>query len=155
MSEDFDIFNADLDSVQVMPEFSAVKPGAYGLKADDIKVERDDENRVLASIRHSITSDGVEKIVPGAVAGSIFNRLYFHTNKTLPFIKAFVEGHGGVWSDFTSALRAGKGRDLVEVLTELFAPYIGTSSQAKVGVEVYNSKPKNVIDRYLTVKAAA
>jgi len=162
---DQSIFDADYDAVEPSKDFGAAKAGIYTLMADDIEVDYDEKDRLLAVVRHSFAEpEGVEIIRPEGVTGEVmlggvFERVWLHTIKALGFLRAFVEGHGGDWKAFTEGIKAGKGRDPKDVFTELLSQFEKTPAQAKVRLvtrhwetgEILDS-PKNELAKYIVAK---
>jgi len=159
-----DFFNYDYEGVEATQNFVPAKAGTYALKVDEIevgprsKVEGiDGDERLIVKLRHSfVNTDGIETVGKG-VLGGIFNRLWLHTPKAFPFLRALVEAHGGTWAEFTAGIKAQAGRDIGEVLGELLTQYVGsgTTCEAKVKLVTKNqhgedlTNPRNEIAKYI------
>jgi len=147
MSENVNINELNMDDVQDK-EFVPIKTCTTLLKVDDIKAETDDKGRNLITIRHAVSDPStVETVEPGE-AGSIFNRLYFHRQEAMGFVKRFVEAHGVEWGHFkemfTTFCASGEAWEL---FTPALQEFLGLEAQAKV---VYDSQyENNKIKKYI------
>jgi len=170
MDNENELFDFDYSTVEPSKDFVAAKAGLYGLTVDEIEVgergtveELDQvDDRLIAKIRHSFTSpDAVDKISEKGIVGSIFNRLWLHNTKSIGFLRAFVEGHGGDWGAFTAGIKAGKGsRPYADVIRELLEQFKGATGEARVALVTKHYKtgellpnPRNEITKYIVSSA--
>lgn len=155
MTEDVDIFGADLSGVEPDTAFAAAKAGVYDLTIpeDGVNAETYDGKNgkaIRVSLRYQFANpEGVEKVGDGPLGG-IFHRLFIGSVKGAGFIRAMVEAHGGDWATFSEQLKQGAGLDIngrVGLVQEIFKQYIGTSAKAKVKyVTSYIDQAKNRVE---------
>ena len=138
-----DLYGLNLDAVEEPKDFSAVKAGTYRLRVEEIRQEKDNQDRQVINVRHSIV--GTAETVDGGTPGGIFNTLYLHKQEALGFLRRFVEAHGSTWEAFKA------NRDVNQ--------FIGAETDAIVTLETKNGKtgedlasPRNRIGKYIVPK---
>lgn len=172
MTDDQDIFGADLSGVEPDQAFAAAKTGVYDLTIPEDGVEAEIFDRsaggkgIVVNLRYNfVSAEGVEKVGEGPL-GSIFHKLYVTSAKGAGFIRSMVEAHGGDWGAFSEQLAAGKDLDIegrTDLVREIFKQYLGTSARAKVkyvthykdkaGQMVELNNPRNEIAKFLKPSA--
>ena len=139
-----DLYGLNLDAVEESKDFSAVKAGTYRLRVEEIEQKKDDKDRSIISVRHSIV--GTAETIDGGTPGGIFNTLYLHKQEALGFLRRFVEAHGSTWDAFKA------NRDVNQ--------FLGAEAEAIVTLETKNGKtgedlvtPRNRIGKYVVTKS--
>ena len=157
-----DIFGYDLDAVEPQKDFTIAVAGRYKMVLDEIEVTEPELRKggtgILANLRYSFVDPTTVTKESDGILGSVFNKLWLHSPKGYGFVRAFVEAHGGNWTEFVQQFRAGVRQDPIAYITQLLRQYKGT--QVEVNLKVVRedqngedlANPRNEIARYVVGK---
>ena len=118
-------------------DFTIAVAGKYKMVLDDIEVTELELKKggtgILANLRYSFADPTTVTKEGEGILGSVFNKLWLHSPKGYGFVRAFVEAHGGNWTEFVSQFRAGAGQEIVLGLLRLGGIWYGTARFGEAG----------------------